>query len=107
MVRRAFPRKRPGLAAGPALFMITVKMRAYRTHFYHGKIFTTIMEITAIRREWPVVIWVICEHGMPAAVGFAANAAGATRVGVAPGGRKRYRTTGGAIPVVSRIEDGG
>lgn len=53
------------------------------------------------------MIWVICEHGMPAAVGFAANAAEAARVGVAPGGRKRHRTTGGAIPVVSRIEDGG
>jgi hypothetical protein len=30
--------------------MITVKMRAHRTHFYRGKILTMISEITAIGR---------------------------------------------------------
>lgn len=68
---------------------------------------TTIMKMTAIGRGQPAVIWVICEHGTPAGVEFAANAAWAARVGVATGGGKRYRATSGTIPVVSRIEDGG
>ena len=75
--------------------------------FTAEKIFTTIIEITAIGRRPPVAIWVICERGTPAAAEFAANAARAARAGVATGGGKCCPATGGTIPAVSRIEDGG
>jgi hypothetical protein len=66
--------------------------------FTTEKIFTTIMEITAIGRGAAGGDLGDMRTWNAAAVEFAANAAWAARVGVGPGGGKCYPTTGGTMP---------